>query len=171
MKIGILGPTGFSGSHIAIELLNRGHHVVGFSRRPEKLGKHQNYSPVSLAIETTPILDLITAFSGLDTLINAYNPANGPSVYSTPLKPPSPFLALLMDNTRNLPRNIPPPSPHRPRHLPHKPVILFNSNRRHRFPLPPRPRKALPHRSGFQRLLARLPPQHRRLRSRYRAYD
>ena len=89
MKIGILGPAGFSGSHIAIELLNRGHDVVGLSRSPERLGEHPKYTPVKLATETAPIEDLIAAFSGLDVLVNAYNPSPGPEVYST--HPPFPY--------------------------------------------------------------------------------
>lgn len=84
MQVGILGPTGFSGSHVAIELLNRGHQVVGFSRHPERLGQHDNYTPVPLTIEKAAVTDLVAAFSGLDVLVNAYNPSPGPGVYSKP---------------------------------------------------------------------------------------
>lgn len=88
MKIGILGPAGFSGSHTARELLNRGHNVVGFSRSPEKIGEHPNYTPYPLEIETAPVEDLIAAFSDLDVLVNAYNPSPGPGVYSKPSPAP-----------------------------------------------------------------------------------
>lgn len=96
MKIGILGPTGFSGSHAARELLNRDHNIVGFSRSPERLGTHPHYTPIPLAIETAPISDLVAAFRGLDVLINAYNPTPGPGVYSKnsplPISPGHPIL-------------------------------------------------------------------------------
>ena len=89
MKIGILGPAGFSGSHIAIELLNRGHEVVGLSRSPERLGEHPKYTPVKLATENAPIEDLIAAFSVLDVLVNAYNSTPGAEVYSKRFPVPS----------------------------------------------------------------------------------
>lgn len=82
MKVGVLGPTGFSGSHCAVELLNRGHDVVGISRNPERLGQHEKYTPCHLAVETAPIEDIIATFSGLDVLVNAYNPSPGPGLYS-----------------------------------------------------------------------------------------
>ena len=44
LKIIILGPTGLAGSAISIELLNRGHHVTGIPRNPEKLGENALYS-------------------------------------------------------------------------------------------------------------------------------
>jgi putative NADH-flavin reductase len=37
MKIAVIGATGNAGSRIVAELLNRGHHVTGIARHPEKL--------------------------------------------------------------------------------------------------------------------------------------
>jgi len=44
LKIAVLGPAGFGGSYLCVELINRGHHVTGVSRNPDKLGKHNLYS-------------------------------------------------------------------------------------------------------------------------------
>ncbi|KAF2099880.1 NAD(P)-binding protein [Rhizodiscina lignyota] len=74
LTIGVLGPTGFGGSYLCVELLQRGHHVVGISRSPEKLGKHDNYSSKSVDLNATPVEDLVGVFHGLDVLINEYGP-------------------------------------------------------------------------------------------------
>lgn len=170
MRIGIIGPTGFSGSHTALELLNRGHEVVGLSRHPERLGTHERYTPIPLAIETAPMENLVAALKDLDVLINAYNPGPGPNVYSTSVLT-SPSLKSSEDtNTcvRNLPRNKPPPPPRRQTHHRHpqtrteqqrQTVPTPHLHRRYRLPLPPR--RTLHHSRRLTPLLARLPPRHR----------
>lgn len=42
MKIALIGATGFIGSVILQEALNRGHQVTGIVRHPEKLPQHPN---------------------------------------------------------------------------------------------------------------------------------
>ncbi|KAK3046883.1 hypothetical protein LTR09_011634 [Extremus antarcticus] len=76
MKVAVIGPAGFSGSHICRELLTRGHTVTGLSRSPAKLGAHPSYTPIPLDINTTSIASLVPAFTGFDALIDAYNGAN-----------------------------------------------------------------------------------------------
>lgn len=78
MKVAVLGATGFSGSHVCIELLNRGHSVTGISRNPEKLGKHNNYHPVKLDVSNATIAEIVPVFKGFDALVNGYN---GPNSY------------------------------------------------------------------------------------------
>ena len=82
MRVAVIGPTGYSGSHVCVELLNRGHNVIGFSRNPSKLGKHERYEPVTLDVGSAPIQELVEAFKGMDVLINGYNPPAGPTLYS-----------------------------------------------------------------------------------------
>jgi putative NADH-flavin reductase len=77
LVVGVIGPAGFSGSHLSIELINRGHSVRGISRYPEKLGSHSNYRPYSIDIETCSLLELTEAFRSLDVLVNAYGPHTG----------------------------------------------------------------------------------------------
>jgi uncharacterized protein YbjT (DUF2867 family) len=74
MRIGVLGPTGFGGSYLCLELLSRGHTVVGISRNPEKLGKHPRYEYRKLDVSAASIPDLIEAFEDVEVLINEYGP-------------------------------------------------------------------------------------------------
>ncbi|KAK4956767.1 hypothetical protein LTR10_006295 [Elasticomyces elasticus] len=83
MKVAVLGPAGFGGSHVSVELIQRGHDVVGVSRHPEKLGKHDHYEPVVLDVTSASILELIDVFKSVDVVINAFNPPYGPTVYKT----------------------------------------------------------------------------------------
>jgi putative NADH-flavin reductase len=50
LNIAVIGPTGLTGSHVVVELLNRGHSVTGLSRNPESIGTHPRYKPVSLNV-------------------------------------------------------------------------------------------------------------------------
>lgn len=83
MRVAVLGPAGFGGSHVCAELLNKGHEVTGISRSPEKLGTHDRYISVSVDLQTAPIEELVRTFTGFDAVVNAYNPPAGPNLYST----------------------------------------------------------------------------------------
>ncbi|KAK5680269.1 hypothetical protein LTS10_007196 [Elasticomyces elasticus] len=83
MKVAVLGPAGFGGSHVSVELIQRGHDVVGVSRHPEKLGKHDHYKPVVLDITSASIVELIDVFKSVGVVINAFNPPYSPTVYKT----------------------------------------------------------------------------------------
>lgn len=91
LKIGVIGPAGFGGSYLCIELLNRGHRVFGISRAPQKLGVHQLYTPVSADVNALSIVELAEVFNGLDVVVNQYGPhsaghealqySNSPALY------------------------------------------------------------------------------------------
>ncbi|KAK0934809.1 hypothetical protein LTR29_013595 [Friedmanniomyces endolithicus] len=82
-KVAVLGPAGFGGSYVVNELLSRGsYHVTGISRNPDKIGKHDRYTPLVLDITNASIAELVQAFKSVDVVINAFNPPYGPSVYS-----------------------------------------------------------------------------------------
>jgi putative NADH-flavin reductase len=74
LTVGVIGPAGFGGSYLCLELVSRGHKVIGFSRNPEKLGSHPLYTPHPLDVNAQSIRELADAFSGLDVLINEYGP-------------------------------------------------------------------------------------------------
>ncbi|KAK0612713.1 hypothetical protein DIS24_g12007 [Lasiodiplodia hormozganensis] len=74
LTIGVIGPAGFTGSHLCVELIRRGHHVIGLSRSPEKIGTHPLYTPRRLDVDSQTIDELATSFKDLDVLINAYGP-------------------------------------------------------------------------------------------------
>lgn len=74
MKVGVIGPAGFGGSYLCIELINRGHQVYGISRNPEKLGQHASYTPMSADVNTLGVVELSEVFKGMDVVINEYGP-------------------------------------------------------------------------------------------------
>ncbi|KAH7017971.1 uncharacterized protein B0I36DRAFT_388279 [Microdochium trichocladiopsis] len=77
LTVGVIGPAGFTGSHVCVELLGRGHTVVGISRHPEKFGTHPRYVAKSVDVGQLSIAALAEAFSGLDVLICCYGPQPG----------------------------------------------------------------------------------------------
>lgn len=74
LKVGVIGPAGFGGSYLCVELLNRGHTVIGISRTPEKLGSHERYSPRPVDIDSISISELAKRFEGIDVLVSEYGP-------------------------------------------------------------------------------------------------
>lgn len=86
LRVGVIGPAGFGGSYLTVELLNRGHTVIGISRNPEKLGKHARYVPRPVDVDQVSIEELSEVFEGLDVLVSEFGPhAAGPGalLYST----------------------------------------------------------------------------------------
>lgn len=77
LRIGVIGPTGYGGSHVCVELVDRGHHVVGVSRNPEKLGSHDHYEPRPVDIEESTENELAKALEDVDVLICGYGPHKG----------------------------------------------------------------------------------------------
>lgn len=74
LRIGVIGPAGFGGSYLCVELINRGHHVVGLSRSPEKLGSHPRYEPRSVNIDVDDENKLAKALEDVDVVISEYGP-------------------------------------------------------------------------------------------------
>ncbi|KAE8360256.1 hypothetical protein BDV27DRAFT_148838 [Aspergillus caelatus] len=72
--IGVIGPTGFGGSYLSVELIRRGHAVIGISRKPQSFGTHPLYTPRTVDIETTTIDDLANSFRDLEVLVSEYGP-------------------------------------------------------------------------------------------------
>ncbi|KAJ4296319.1 hypothetical protein N0V90_006364 [Kalmusia sp. IMI 367209] len=74
LRVGVIGPAGFGGSYLCVELLNRGHTVIGLSRNPQKLGSHERYTPRALDIDSVSISSLAAHFSDIDVLVSEYGP-------------------------------------------------------------------------------------------------
>ncbi len=72
MKIALIGATGFVGSFILTEALNRGHDMTGVVQNPEKLPGHPRLRPVKAEVADTGALASVLA--GHDVVISAYNP-------------------------------------------------------------------------------------------------
>lgn len=86
MNIGLIGASGFVGTAIAKEALNRGHQVTAVVRNPEKVTFHHEH----LTIEKTDVLnqqELIKAVKGKDAVVSAYNAGwTNPNLYEDFLK-------------------------------------------------------------------------------------
>lgn len=74
LRVGVIGSSGFGGSYLSVELLNRGHTVIGISRYPEKLGKHERYIPRPVDMDQLSISELSKQFEGIDVLVSEYGP-------------------------------------------------------------------------------------------------
>jgi uncharacterized protein len=72
MKIALIGATGFIGSKILTEALNRGHQVTAIARHTDKLPQHAN-----LTAKTGDVTDEAQAaafFAGQDAVISSFAP-------------------------------------------------------------------------------------------------
>lgn len=68
----LIGATGFVGSAILNELINRGHKVTAIVRDVEKLPKHANI--IGIKEDITNIEAIAALAKGKDAVISAYNP-------------------------------------------------------------------------------------------------
>jgi len=82
MKVALIGATGFVGSHLLTELINRGHEVTVIVRNPSKVS---STSPL-VFVEKGDVFDgdeLVKYFTGKDAVISAYNPGwTNPEIYA-----------------------------------------------------------------------------------------
>ncbi|KAF2281349.1 NAD(P)-binding protein [Westerdykella ornata] len=74
LRVGVIGATGFGGSYLTVELINRGHTVIGIARHPEKLGKHERYVPRAVDLDQISISELAQQFFDIDVLVSEYGP-------------------------------------------------------------------------------------------------
>lgn len=85
MKIALIGATGFVGSAVLQELLNRGHEVTALARHPAKITPRDK-----LKVVTADVLDsaqVARAVKGHDAVISAYNPGwQEPALYDLFMK-------------------------------------------------------------------------------------
>ena len=81
MKVALIGATGFVGSHLLKELLDRKHHVTALVRNPEKL----TVKDPLLTIVKADVLkedEVAAAVKDHDAVISAYNPGwANPNIY------------------------------------------------------------------------------------------
>ena len=85
MKIALIGATGFVGSAILREALNRGHEVTAIVRDPEKLKPHPKLHPQKGDVyKEEEVARLLT---GRDAVISAFNPGwANPDIYNQQIK-------------------------------------------------------------------------------------
>lgn len=71
MNVALIGATGFVGSALLTELLDRGHAVRALQRDASKLATRPSLAVRSIDVLTAP--DLAAALDGVDAVINAFN--------------------------------------------------------------------------------------------------
>ena len=85
MNIALIGATGFVGSAVLAEALQRGHTVTALARQPGKLAAQDR-----LTVVAADVLDehqVSAAVEGHDVVLSAYNPGwTAPALYDTFLK-------------------------------------------------------------------------------------
>ena len=80
MKIALIGATGFIGSAVLQEALDRGHQVTAIARHPEKLPQHPDL--VAQRGDVTKETETSALVVGHDAVISAYSPGrNVPDLY------------------------------------------------------------------------------------------
>jgi len=85
MKIALIGATGFVGSAILQEALQRGHEVTAIVRDPAKLSAHPKLHPQKADVYNEDEVARLVA--GHDTVISAFNPGwNNPDIYNQQVK-------------------------------------------------------------------------------------
>ena len=85
MKLALIGATGFVGSAILKEALDRGHEVTAIVRHPEKLTPHPKLHPQKGDVYNEDIVARLVA--GHDAVISAFSPGwNDPEIYNHQIK-------------------------------------------------------------------------------------
>lgn len=72
MNIALIGATGFVGSAVLDELLQRGHRVTALARHPAKLAARQGLAV--LTADAQDATQVAQAVAGCDAVVSAYNP-------------------------------------------------------------------------------------------------
>lgn len=81
MKIALIGATGFVGSAILHEALQRGHEVTAIVRDPDKLKPHPKLLPHKADVQNEDEVARLVA--GHDAVISAFNPGwSDPDIYN-----------------------------------------------------------------------------------------
>lgn len=81
MKVSLIGASGFVGSHLLTELLNRGHEVTGIVRNAAHV-KESNAHLTVKAVDVLNVAELSAAIKGSDAVISAFNAGwTNPNLY------------------------------------------------------------------------------------------
>ncbi|MDN5941947.1 MAG: NAD(P)-dependent oxidoreductase [Nitrospira sp.] len=85
MKIALIGATGFVGSVLLQEALQRGHEVTAIARNPDKLTPHAKLHPKKGDVYNEN--DVARLVTGHDVVISAFNPGwTNPDIYKQQVK-------------------------------------------------------------------------------------
>lgn len=85
MRVAVIGATGFVGSEIVKELINRNHSIKAFSRNKDKVIVSKNIAAVE--VDVNNIEALVTDLQGADVVVSAYNAGwSNPDLYNDYIK-------------------------------------------------------------------------------------
>lgn len=85
-KIALIGATGFVGSHLLTELVNRAYEVTAFARSTDKIPVKDG-NPKTVALDVTNTKALVEALKGNDLVLSAFNPGwTNPNIYDDFIK-------------------------------------------------------------------------------------
>ena len=85
MKIALIGATGFVGTAVLAELLQRGHHVTALARNPARLAPQPQLTPRALDVHDAGAV--AAAVKAHDAVISAFNPGwEAPDLYAQFMK-------------------------------------------------------------------------------------
>ncbi|MBX2952254.1 MAG: NAD(P)-dependent oxidoreductase [Leadbetterella sp.] len=85
MKVALIGATGFVGTKILTELVNRNHQVTAIVRNPEAVAKNENVVAKKVDVLDTDVL--ADAVKGHDVVVSTYNAGwTNPDIYNEFLK-------------------------------------------------------------------------------------
>lgn len=85
-KVALIGATGFVGSHLLQELLDRGYEVTALARSVEKI-QIKNDKLKTIAVDVTNSGALTEVLKGNDIVLSAYNPGwTNPNIYNDFIK-------------------------------------------------------------------------------------
>ncbi|WP_029904835.1 NAD(P)-dependent oxidoreductase [Prevotella sp. 10(H)] len=86
MKVALIGATGFVGSHLLQELINRGYEVTALARSVDKIPVKDG-KPKTVAVDVTDVKALTEAIKGSDALVSAFNAGwSNPNIYDDFIK-------------------------------------------------------------------------------------
>ncbi|MDQ3291112.1 MAG: NAD(P)H-binding protein, partial [Bacteroidota bacterium] len=81
MKVALIGASGFVGSAVLQELVQRGHQVTAIVRNPEKVKPAENVTAVKANVLDEN--EVAEAVKGHDVVVNAFNPGwTNPNIYN-----------------------------------------------------------------------------------------
>ncbi|GAB6120390.1 NAD(P)-dependent oxidoreductase [Dysgonomonas termitidis] len=86
MKVALIGATGFVGSHLLQELVNRGFEVTALARSVDKIPVKDG-QPKAVAADVTDLKALAAVLKGNDVVLSAFNPGwSNPNIYNDFMK-------------------------------------------------------------------------------------
>jgi len=94
MKVALIGATGFVGSALLKEALNRGNEVTAIVRHPDKLAPRERL--VAIGVDVNDTERLAASIRGRDALLSAFNPGwKNPNLYDDQVRGTASIIAAV----------------------------------------------------------------------------